>query len=158
MAIVVTLILALIAGGIAQVVVADLEMGHLTRWDAVALYLAQAALEHQVYLLKEDKDAAAVPYTQYPVTADQRGWYATSLTCLLNCSGTPAPSARRWCVLATGEIRRYNPDATFSVLHSRTIRAEVDITYGGASPLYGTPLKVTVLRWEEDLRPSPTCP
>ncbi len=157
MAIVVTLILALIAGGIAQVMVADLEMGRLTRWDAAALYLAQAGLEHQIYLLKGNKDAAAVPYTQYPASADQRGWYITSLTCLLNCSGTPPPSARRWCVLATGEIRRYNPDATFTVLHTRTVRADVDITYEGASPLYGTPRRVTVLRWEEDLQAAPSC-
>lgn len=158
MAIVVTFVLALIVGGIAQVLVADFEMARLTRWDAEALYLAQAGLEHQIYLLKGNKDAAAVPHTQYPVTADQRGWYATSLTCVLNCSESPPPAARRWCILATGEIRRYTPDATFTVLHSRAIRAEVDITYGGTSPLYGTPLRVTVLRWEEDLRASPSCP
>lgn len=155
MAIIVTLILALIVGGVAQIVVADLEMSRLVRWDTTATYLAQAAVEHQIYLLKANKDAGAIPYTNYPVTADQRGWYVTASTCLLNCSGNVA--ARRWCILATGEIRRYT-DGTFTVLQTRTIRAEVDITYGGASPLYGTPLRVTVLRWEEDLRASPTCP
>ncbi|MBM3470164.1 MAG: hypothetical protein FJX73_05150 [Armatimonadetes bacterium] len=155
MAIIVTLIVALIVGGIAQLVVADLEMGRLVQWDTSATYLAQAAIEHQIYLLKANKDAGPIAYTNYPVTPDQRSWYVTSRTCLLNCSGNVA--ARRWCVLATGEIRRYNPDATFTVLQTRTLRSEVDITYGGASPLYGTPLKVTVLRWEEDLRASPTC-
>jgi Tfp pilus assembly protein PilX len=160
MALIVTLIVALIVGGIAQLVVADIEMGRLVRWDAEAQYLAQAGLEHQLYLLKADKTAAAVPYTNYPVTPDQRTWYTTTRRCLLptldGCTVNAA--ARRWCVLATGEIRRYNPDGTFTVLHSRTIRADVDITYGGTSPLYGTPLRVTLLRWEEDLRASPACP
>jgi Tfp pilus assembly protein PilX len=160
MAIIVTLIVALIAGGIAQVLVADLEMGRLVRWDTEAQYLAQAGLEHQIYLLKADKTAPAVPYTNYPATPDQRTWYVTSRRCLLptldDC--TSNVSTRRWCILSTGEIRRYNPDATFTVLHTRTIRAEVDIAYGGTLPLYGTPLAVAVLRWDEDLRASPTCP
>ena len=160
MAVVVTMILALIVAGIAQLMIAEMEMGRLTRWDAEAQYLAQAGLEHQIYLLKADKTAAAVPYTNYPATPDQRTWYTTTRRCLLPtldiCISNVA--ARRWCILSTGEIRRYNPDATFVVLQTRTIRAEVDITYGGASPLYGTPLRVTVLRWEEDLRASPTCP
>ena len=149
MAIIVTLIVALIVGGVAQVIVADLEMGRLTRWDTTALYLAQAAIEQQVYLLKANKDAGAIPYTNYPVTADQRTWYVTSFTCLLNCSGNP--SARRWRIQATGELRRYNPDSTWTVLQTRTLVAELDITYGGAAPLYGTPLRVTTLRWEEAL-------
>ncbi|MDI6773317.1 MAG: hypothetical protein QME77_12130 [bacterium] len=160
MAVVVTMILALIVAGIAQLMVAEVEMGRLTRWDAEAQYLAQAGLEHQIYVLKADKTAAAIPYTNYPAAPDQRSWYVTTRRCLLpaldDCAINTA--ARRWCILATGEIRRYNPDATFVVLQTRTIRSEVDITYGGASPLYGTPLKVTVLRWEEDLRASPTCP
>lgn len=149
MATIVTLIVALIVGGVAQLVVADLEMGRLVRWDTSATYLAQAAVEHQIYLLKANKDAGAIAYTNYPVTGDQRAWYVTSLTCLLNCSGNP--SARRWRIQATGELRRYNPDSTWVVLQMRTLVAEVDITYTGASPLYGNVLKVTTFRWEEAL-------
>ncbi len=160
MAIVVTMILALIVAGVAQLMIAEADMGRLTRLDAEAQYLAQAGLEHQIYRLKADKTAAAVPYTNYPASADQRSWFVTSRRCLLpaldDCTSNVA--ARRWCILSTGEIRRYNPDATYEVLQTRTIRAEVDITYGGASPLYGTPTRVTVLRFEEDLRASLTCP
>lgn len=159
MAIVVTMILALIVAGIAQLMIAEAEMGRLMRWDTEALYLAQAGLEHQIYLFKADKAAAAVSYTNYPVTADQRTWFTTTRRCLLptldNC--TSNVPARRWCILSTGEIRRYT-GVTFVVLQTRTIRAEVEITYAGTSPLYGTPIEVTVLRWEEDLRASPTCP
>ncbi len=160
MAIVVTMILALIVAGIAQLMIAEVEMGRLTRWDAEAQYLAQAGLEHQIYLLKADKTAGPISYTNYPVTADQRTWFVTSRRCLLPTLDDCAinAQARRWCILSTGEIRRYNPDATFVVLLTRVIRAEVDVTYGGTSPLYGTPLKVAVLRWEEDLSASPTCP
>lgn len=160
MAVVVTMILALIVAGIAQLMIAEVQIAQATRWDAEAQYLAQAGLEHQIYLLKEDKTAAAISYTNYPVTTDRRRWFVTTRRCLLptldDC--TVNAQARRWCILSTGEIRRYNPDSTFVVLQTRTIRAEVDITYGGTSPLYGTPLRVTVLRWEEDLRSSPTCP
>ncbi|MDR7420073.1 MAG: hypothetical protein QN178_14305 [Armatimonadota bacterium] len=153
LAIVVTLTLALIVAGIAQVILADQEMGRLTQWDAAALYLAQAGLEHQIYLLKANKAAGAIPPTSYPVTADQRFWYWTNLSapdgCLLNCTGNVA--SRRWRIRATGEIRRYNPDGTWTALQSRTILADVDITYTGTSPTYGTPLRVTVRRWEETL-------
>jgi hypothetical protein len=149
----VTLALALIVAGVAQVILADQEMGRLTRWDATALYLAQAAVEHQVYMLKADKSAGAIPDTNYPVTPDRRFWYSTSLTppdgCQLNCTGNV--SSRRWRIRATGEIRQYNPDATWTVLQSRTIVADADITYTGTGPSYGTPLRVTVVRWEEAL-------
>lgn len=149
MAMVVTLILALLVAGIAQQMVAELGMGQFTRQDAVALYLAQAGIEHQLYLQKVNKDAGAIAYTNYPST-DQTRWYATSLTCLLNCSGNP--SARRWRIRSTGEIRRYNPDTTFLVLQTRVLVAEVDITYDGIAPsLYLYPLKVTVYRWEEEV-------
>lgn len=153
LAIVVTLMLALVAAGIAQVILADQDMGRLTRWDATALYLAGAAIEHQIYLWKGNKDAGAIPATNYPITADQRFWYSTSLTspdgCLLNCAGNV--SSRRWRVRATGEVRQYAPDSTWTVLQSRTLLAEVDITYTGTSPTYGTPLEVTIRRWEEAL-------
>jgi len=148
-AIIVTLIVALITGGIAQLLIADLSMSRLTLWDAQAQYLAQAGVEHQIYLLKANKAAGAIPSTNYPATGDQRGWYATALACLLNCSGNP--SARRWRITSTGEIRQYQPDGTWTVLQTRIIAVEVDITYTGASPAYGTPERVTVVRWEETL-------
>ena len=149
MAIVVTLIVALIVAGIAQVTVADFEMSRLTRWDVTAQYLAQAGVEHQIYLLKGNKDSGAIAYTNYPVTADQRYWYITTLTCLLNCAGNVA--ARRWRIQSTGEIRQYN-GVGYTVLQTRTLSAEVNITYDGVAPnLYLYPQRVTVLRWEETL-------
>jgi Tfp pilus assembly protein PilV len=153
LALIVTMTLALIVAGAAQVILADQDMGQLTRWDATALYLALAAAEQQIYVLKGNKDGGAVPDTNYPVTADRRFWYSTSLAspdgCLLNCTGNV--SSRRWRIRATGEIRQYNPDSTWTVVQSRTILAEVDITYAGTSPTYGTPLQVTIRRWEEAL-------
>lgn len=150
MALVVTLILALLVAGITQQVIAELQMGQLTRQDAIALYLAQAGVEHQIYLLKANKDAGAIAYTNYPVTADQARWFVTSLTCLLNCAGNP--SARRWRIRATGEIRRYDPGGGYTVTQTRTVLTHVDIAYDGAAPnLYQYPVRVTVYRWEEEL-------
>jgi hypothetical protein len=149
MAVVMALVVALIVAGVAQLVAADLDVARLTQWDTTAQYVAQAGLEHQIYLLKANKDAGAIAYTNYPVTPDQRTWYVTSVTCLLNCAGN-VPS-RRWRVLSTGEIRQYNPDLTWTVLQTRTLQAEVDITYTGLAPLYANPQRITVLRWEEVL-------
>jgi hypothetical protein len=150
---VVTLMLAMIVAAIAHLTLADLEMGRLTRWDATAQYLAQAAVEHQIFLLKGNKAAGAIPYTNYPVTIDQRFWYTTSLSspdgCVLNCAGNVA--ARRWRVRATGEVRQYDASGGWTVVQTRTILAEVDITYAGTAPAYGNALRVTVLRWEEAL-------
>lgn len=150
MALVVALILALLVAGITQQVIAELQIGQLTRQDAIALYLAQAGVEHQIYLLKNNKDAGPIAYTNYPVTVDQTRWFATSLTCLLNCAGTP--SARRWRIRSTGELRRYNPDSTYTVMQNRAVLAEVDIVYDGVAPnLYRYPLRVTMYRWEEEV-------
>jgi len=149
MAVVVALIIALLVAGIAWMTVAELEMGRLTRYDAIAQYMAQAAIEHQLYLLKDNKGAGPIAYTNYPVTPGQETWYTTSLTCLLNCTGNVA--ARRWSVRATGEIRQYS-GVSYTVLQTRTILTEVDITYDGVAPtLYQYPQRVTVLRWEEEL-------
>ena len=149
MAVVVALIIALLVAGIAWMTVAELEMGRLTRYDAIAQYMAQAAIEHQLYLLKDNKDAGPIAYTNYPVTPGQETWYTTSLTCLLNCTGNVA--TRRWSVRATGEIRQYS-GVSYTVLQTRTILTEVDITYDGVAPtLYRYPQRVTVLRWEEEL-------
>ncbi len=146
LAIVITLLVALIVAGIAQVTVADFEMSRLTRWDTTALYLAQAGIEHQLYVLKGNKDGAGIAYTNYPVTADQRFWYMTTLTCLLNCASNTA--ARRWRIQSIGEIRQYD-GVTYTVLQTRTITVEANITYDGTAPVYGYPLKVTLQRWEE---------
>jgi hypothetical protein len=149
MAVVVALIIALLVAGIAWMTVAELEMGRLTRYDVIAQYMAQAAIEHQLYLLKENKDADAIPYTNYPITPGQETWYTTSLTCLLNCSANTA--SRRWSIRATGEIRQYS-GVSYTVLQTRTILSEVDITYDGVTPnLYRYPQRVTIRRWEEEL-------
>jgi hypothetical protein len=150
MAIFITLVVALIVAGIAQVLIADLDMSRVALWDTTAQYLAQAGLEHQIYLLKADKTiTVGIPYTNFPVTADQRSWYVTTLTCLLNCSGNV--SARRWRIQSTGEIRQYS-GVSYTVLQTRTLTADVNITYDGVAPnLYLYPQRVTVLRWEETL-------
>ncbi|MDR7523493.1 MAG: hypothetical protein QN168_13645 [Armatimonadota bacterium] len=154
LALVVVLILALVTGGIAQLLTAETDMGQLMLQDAKALYLAQAGLEHQIYLLKGDKDAPGISPTEYPDTGDDRFWYSTTRTCLSPPSVCTAEEpARRWCILSVGEIRRNG-----TPVHTRVIRAEVEIAYQGTAPPYGPPLKATVLRWEEDLRVSPTCP
>jgi hypothetical protein len=139
--------LAVVVAGIAQAVVAEMQIARLAQQDATAQYLAQAALEHQIFLLKDDKGTGDIADTNFPATADQRNWYRTTLVCLSNCSGNV--EARRWRVTATGEIRRYNPDGTFVVLQRQTITADVAITYDGVSPLFGNPQRVTLLRWEE---------
>lgn len=149
MAVVVALILALLVAGIAWLTVADVEMERLTRYDAIAQYLAQAGLEHQLYLLKDNKDAAAIGPTNYPVTPGQETWYYTSMTCLLNCTANTA--SRRWSIRATGEIREYS-GMSYTVLQTRTIVALVDITYDGVAPnLYRYPQEITIRRWEEAL-------
>lgn len=149
MAIAVALILALLVAGIAWMTVAELEIGRLTRYDAVAQYMAQAAIEHQLYLLKDNKNGGAIAYTNYPSTPGQETWYTTALTCLLNCTGNVA--SRRWSIRATGEIRQYS-GLSYTVLQTRTILAEADITYDGLTPnLYRFPQRVTIRRWEEEL-------
>jgi Tfp pilus assembly protein PilX len=148
LAIVISLVVALIVAGIAQVLTADLDINRIALWDSTAQYLAQAGLEHQIYLLKADKTTTVgIPYTNFPVTADQRFWYTTTLTCLVNCSGNV--SVRRWRIQSTGEIRQYS-GGSYTVLQTRAIAAEVTITYDGLAPnLYAYPQRVTIQRWEE---------
>lgn len=148
MALVVILILAAIVLGIAHMTTGEVEIHRLTRWDTLAQYLGQAGVEHQIYLLKENWDAAAVPYQEYPLLPEFPPglgpfWYITSLTCTLNCTGSPA--TREWTILSYGEVWNYNPaTATWTLLQQRTIRAGLRITYSGSSPT-----GVTLLRWEE---------
>lgn len=113
--------------------------------DARANYLAQAGIEHQVYLLKANKDAGAIGPTNYPVTPGREYWFSTTLQCLLNC-GVNFES-RRWQIVSTGEIHQTGSP---TVLQNRSIRAVVEIHYGGNGvSLFQFPTKVLTLRWEE---------
>ena len=143
-ALVVILVLAVIVLSIANITTGEIEINRLTNWDTTAQYLAQAGVEHQIYLLKGNVNASAVPDTNSPVLPGETlglgsRWYRTTLACQLNCSGTP--SSRRWSIDSFGEIRQ---PGTVTTLQQRTIRAQVEITYSGASPT-----AVTLLRWEE---------
>jgi len=113
--------------------------------DVRANYLAQAGIEHQIYLLKASKDAGPIGLTNYPGTPGQEYWYSTTLQCLLNC-GINFES-RRWQIVSTGEIHQ---TGSSTVVQSRSVRAVVEIHYGGGGgSLFQFPTKVLVLRWEE---------
>jgi Tfp pilus assembly protein PilX len=145
LALVVILILTALTAGLAEMTVAEIEMQGRALRDTTATYLALAGLEHQVYLLKADKDAGAVAAFNYPVTAGAEYWYSTTLLCLLQCSSNR--ESRRWEIVATGEVRK---SGTGTILQTRAIRAVVEIAYAGSAPtLYQFPSKVTMLRWEE---------
>lgn len=144
-ALVVILVLTAIVLSVAQMTTGEIEIQGLTRWDTTAQYLAQAGVDHQIYLLKTNVNAAAIAYTNSPVLPGETAgfgslWYRTTLTCEVNCTGSP--SSRRWSIDAFGEIRRY--DGTWTTLQQRTIRVQVDITYTGSEVN-----TVTLLRWEE---------
>lgn len=151
MALVVVLILAAITLAMGFMTSAEVDIHRLSRWDTLAQYLAQAGIEHQIYLLKGNKDAAAVPYQNYPVLAGESPglgvwWYITTLTCTLNCTGTP--STRRWTINSNGENWDC-PTPCTTLRQQRTIRAQVEITYVNCTA--GTnacPSGVTLLRWE----------
>lgn len=154
MALVVILILAAIVLGVAQITTSEIEIHRLVRWDTLAQYLAQAGVEHQIYLLKGNKNALAVPYVEYPLLPQYPPgfgpfWYITSLTCSLNCTGNP--ETRRWTIDSLGEIRQFNAaTATWTLLQQRTVRGQVEIRYATCGA--GTnacPSGVTLLRWEE---------
>ncbi len=154
MALVVILILAAIVLGVAQITTSEIEIHRLVRWDTLAQYLGQAGVEHQIYLLKADKNALAVPYQEYPLLPQYPPgfgpfWYITSLTCSLNCTGNP--ETRRWTIDSFGEVWIYDAaTATWTLLQQRTIRAQVEITYVNCGALTnGCPSGVTLLRWEE---------
>lgn len=148
MALVVILILSAIVLGIAQMTTGELDISRMTRWDSLAQYLGQAGIEHQIYLLKVNMNAGGITYTNYPVLPGETSgfgalWYRTTLTCTLNCTGTP--TSRRWQIDSFGEIRKYDPGTgTFTTQQQRTIRAQVEITYSGSAVT-----SVTLLRWEE---------
>jgi type II secretory pathway component PulK len=113
--------------------------------DVRAGYLAQAGVEHQVYLLKANKNAGAIGLTNYPVTPGGEYWYSTTLQCLLSCGANF--ETRRWQIVSTGEIHRAGSAA---VLQTRSVRAVVEIHYGGSGvSLFQLPTQVLILRWEE---------
>jgi Tfp pilus assembly protein PilX len=144
MALVVILILAAIVLGVAQMTTGEIDIHRVSRWDTLAQYLAQAGVEHQIYLLKENKDALAVPYQTFP-SAPFR--YITALTCTLDCTGNPA--VRQWTINSFGEIWDC-PTPCTTLLQQRAVRARVEITYVTCGAVTnGCPSSVTLLRWEE---------
>jgi Tfp pilus assembly protein PilV len=145
LAMIVILILSALMLGLAETTTSELSLALPAHRDLRATYLAQAALEHQIYLLKANKGAAAMALTNYPVTTGQEAWYSTTLTCLLNCAANF--ETRTWQIVATGEIHQTGGPA---VLQTRAIRAVVEIHYGGnGAPPFQQPTKVFIVRWEE---------
>jgi len=148
-ALVVILILSVIVLAVSQMTTSEVQIHRLTRWDTLAQYLAQAAVDHQIYNLKQDRGAGAVGWVEYPQLPQYPPglgpfWYiVNSLTCTLNCSGTPA--VRQWTIEAFGDVWHYDSaTATWTLLQRRTLLARLRITYSGSSPT-----NVALLRWEE---------
>ena len=113
--------------------------------DVRANYLAQAGIEHQIYLLKANKNAGAIGLTNYPATPGREYWYSTTLQCLLDCGANF--ESRRWQIVSTGEIHQAGSP---TVLQNRSVRAVVEIHYGGTGgSLFQFPTKALILRWEE---------
>ncbi len=152
LALVVVLILAAITLAMGFMTSAEVDIHRMSRWDSFAQYLGQAGIEHQIYLLKGNKDAAAVPYQNYPVLPGETPgsgvwWYITTLTCTLNCP-PGNPTSRRWTILSFGENWDC-PTPCTTRRHQRTIRAQVEIRYGTcAAGTNACPTGVTLLRWE----------
>jgi Tfp pilus assembly protein PilV len=145
LAMLVVLILSALMLALAQALTSEYSAALPASRDVRANYLAQAGVEHQVYLLKVNKGAAAIGLTNYPVTPGTEYWYSTTLTCLLNCSTNF--ETRRWQIVSTGEVHLAG---TSTVVQTRTIRAMLEIHYGGnGASLFLFPTKVLVLRWEE---------
>ncbi|HYM92322.1 MAG TPA: hypothetical protein VEW91_11895 [bacterium] len=145
LAMLVVLILSALMFGLAETLTSEFSAALPASRDVRANYLAQAGIEHQIYLLKVNKNAAAIGLTNYPVTPGQEYWYSTTLQCLLSCSTNF--ETRRWQITGTGEIHQ---SGTSTVLQNRSIRAVVEIHYGGTGgSLFLFPTKVLVLRWEE---------
>jgi type II secretory pathway component PulK len=145
MALVIVLILSALMLGVAQTTTSDLGVAQSTLWDIRSLYLAEAGIEHQIYVLKANKDAGPLGSVNYPVTPGQEYWYRTTLTCLLGCGVNR--ETRRWQIVGTGEVHLPN---SATILQTRALRTLVEITYRGTGAnLFLFPRGVTVLRWEE---------
>lgn len=144
MALVVILILTAIILALANITTSDLDVNRLTQTDTLLQYLAQAAAEHQIYLLKSNINAGAVADTNYPVLSGEtagsgRYWYRTTLTCTANCASS---TSRDWTIEAFGELRKLN--GSWTTLQQRTVRVKVQITYSGS-----TVTGVTLTEWAE---------
>lgn len=145
LALMVILILSVLVVGIAQMTISELEIQRRTDLDVRAQYLAQAGIEHQIFVLKGDKNAGALAPVNYPSAVGQEFWYSTTLICQLQCANNR--ESRRWEITATGEVRRSGGGP---VEQTRAIRAVVEIAYTGTGVnLYQFPRTVTILRWEE---------
>ena len=145
MAMLVVLILAALLAALAQTTTSEFGIAQSASQDTRALYLAQAGIEHQIYALKQNKDAGSVGAVNYPVTAGQEYWYSTALTCLLGCGVNGG--SRRWQIVSTGEIRQAN---SATVLQTRAVRTLIEIHYAGSgASLFQFPTQVLTLRWEE---------
>jgi len=145
MALVIVLILSALMLGLAETSLSEVGVTRATDWDTRALYLAEAGIEHQIYALKANKNAGALAPVNYPVTPGQPYWYSTTLTCLLHCGGNW--ETQRWRIVATGQVQLPNSS---TVLQTRSIRAVVEIRYGGSGAnLFQFPTAVIVERWEE---------
>ncbi len=132
-----------------QLTANELEIDRYTRGDVRAQFLAQAGIEHQIYVLKGNKNGAALATPiNFPASGNGQFRYLTSLTCLLNCGANR--ESRRWRIVGTGQVRRQNPGGGFTLIQNRQIRALVEIDYSGdGANLYAFPTEVTIVRWEE---------
>jgi type II secretory pathway component PulK len=145
LALVIVLILAALMLGLADTTTSEIGITRATDWDVRALYLAEAGIEHQIYALKANKNAGALGPVNYPVTPGQEYWYSTTLTCLLHCGVNW--ETQRWQIVSTGQVRL---PGSSTVLQQRSLRAVVEIRYGGSgATLFQSPAMVTVLRREE---------
>ncbi len=145
LALVIVLILAALMLGLADTTISEIGITQATDWDLRAFYLAEAGIEHQIYVLKANKNAGPVGPVNYPVTPGQEYWYSTALTCLLHCGVNW--ETQRWQIVSTGQVRL---PGSATVLQTRSLRAIVEIRFGGSgATLFQDPTRVTVLRREE---------
>lgn len=145
LALVIVLILAVLMLALADTTTSEVGITQATDRDTRALYLAEAGIEHQIYALKANKNAGALGPVNYPATPGQEYWYSTTLACLLHCGVNW--ETQRWQIVSTGQVRL---PGSSTVLQTRSIRAVVEIRYGGSgASLFQYPTAVTVLRWEE---------
>lgn len=149
-------VLALLTAALAGTTTAELESERLVDWDRRALYLAEAGLEHQIFALKQNKDAGDVGTVSMGGSALE-GRYNVIRQCvtLASAGGTCTDNreSRTWRITSRGELWQ---GAT--LVHTRTVEALVEIRYCGgadnvkgcptAGALYGSPEAVLVHRWE----------
>lgn len=148
-------VLAVLTAALAGTTTAELESARLVDWDRKALYLAEAGLEHQIFLLKQDKDAPAVG-TVSVGGSPLEGRYTVEVECLPLASAggtcTENRESRTWRITSRGELWQAG-----AMVYSRTVEAVVEIRYCGGmdntkgcpttGPMYGSPEAVVVRRW-----------